>query len=131
MTTVSCIYWHPDLSNGMKDFTPRYVFTSVEIIRLLEQIVIASFDTKEKNRVRRNLENCGPVCIRKDGDTKLLSNVILSYKHPKVVNISKEIKVFQWSQLNKCVKKVISMYNVNPPQSEDDNDAQQGENVNA
>ena len=115
----------------MKDFTPRYVFTSVEIIRLLEQIVIASFDTKEKNRVRRNLENCGPVCIRKDGDTRLLSNVILSYKHPKVVNISKEIKVFQWSQLNKCVKKVISMYNVNPPQPEDGNDAQQGENVDA
>jgi len=84
MTTVYCIYWHPVLPNGMKDFTPRYVFTSVKIIRLLEQLVLTPFDTKEKEESGSNPPNtrriacmrqmCNAKCKMDDAKSKTWGN---------------------------------------------------------
>ena len=112
MTTVSCIYWNPAFHGDNHKLKEQYVFTSVEVIRLLEMITTQRFQTPEKNRIRRNVENYRPKCIKKEGDTALFWNMLTRYLNPKVVNIAKDVKVFLWKDLCKSVKKVLRNYNV-------------------
>src|SRR3569833_3295969 len=55
---ISCIYW---AEKG------ECFVTSVDTIRLLEQLVVAParFSVEEKNRIRRNLEGFTPLAVSK------------------------------------------------------------------
>ena len=124
LITISCVYCIPqDLSGnttGKKkpnDSADRYpeilgkcIFTSVDIIILLERIVDASFDVQEKNRIRRNLEGYHPVTIKKEGDTLPFFNQLMSYQDPKTRNIEKDIKVFKWEYISKAMKTIFTKY---------------------
>ena len=59
MITISCIYWtHGPAHELNHEFTGKYVFTSVDLILLLEKLTRdhdqVLFSVKEKNRIRRN-----------------------------------------------------------------------------
>lgn len=71
-TTAEEYKKNPDLtiiSLLFRPLTGTYVFTSVDIIFLLERTFlehkISTFGTEEKNRIRRNLQGLHPVTIRK------------------------------------------------------------------
>jgi len=72
--------------------------------------VDASFDVQEKNRIRRNLEGYHPVTIKKEGDTFLFFNQLMSYHEPKTRNIEKDIKVFKWEYISKAMKTIFTKY---------------------
>ena len=88
----------------------KCIFTSVDIIILLERIVDTSFDVQEKNRIRRNLEGYHPVTIKKEGDTLPFFNQLMSYQEPKTRNIEKDIKVFKWEYITKAMKTIFTKY---------------------
>ena len=111
MITISCIRWipSPPHESGHK-LMGECVFTSVDIIVLLEKLVGYSFDVQEKNRIRRNLEGYKPVTVGKEGKTRQFFNQVMLYAQPKARNIEKDIKVFLWRDLAKALKKVVQKY---------------------
>ena len=108
MITISCIRWIPSPPNEIRHkLSGQCVFTSVDIILLLEKLVGYTFDVQEKNRIRRNLEGYKPETVRKEGTTRQFFNQVMMYAQPKTRNIEKDIKVFLWKDLQKALKKVV------------------------
>jgi len=113
MITISCIRWEPNHKLPDKERHPwenQCVFTSVDIIKLLELIVEVDFDVSEKNRIRRNLECLHPETVKKEGNTQSFFNQAMTYSQPKVRNIEKDIKVFLWKDISRACKKIIGKY---------------------
>ena len=111
MITISCIHWIPSPPHEIGHrLMGECVFTSVDIILLLEKLVGYSFDVQEKNRIRRNLEGYKPETVRKEGTTRQFFNQVMLYAQPKTRNIEKDIKVFLWKDLAKALKKVVQKY---------------------
>jgi hypothetical protein len=109
--TISCIYWIPSECEGeMPTYMGRCVFTSVDVIALLAKIAGRAFPIMEKNRIRRNLEGCGPQTVKKEGDTMVFFNQLMRYEHPKTRNIEKDIKVFKWENVGKAMRTIFQRY---------------------
>ncbi|KAH8921635.1 hypothetical protein BT69DRAFT_1264281, partial [Atractiella rhizophila] len=99
---VSCIYY---------DATNKCYITSVEILLLLEYLTNGTFNIEEKNRIRRNLEGFKPLTVSKTkGKTADLYRRIMAYPEPRPRNIDKDIKVFQWDDLELALGKVMRKY---------------------
>lgn len=99
---VSCILWE----ERRKCFV-----TSVDTIYLLESLVAVRFTVEEKNRIRRNLEALHPLTVSKaKADTESFFRVIMSFPNPKPRNIEKDVKVFEWGQLEDALRKIIGKY---------------------
>lgn len=99
---VSCILWE----ERRKCFV-----TSVDTIYLLESLVAVRFTVEEKNRIRRNLEALHPLTVSKaKADTENFFRVIMSFPNPKPRNIEKDVKVFEWGQLEDALRKIIGKY---------------------
>jgi hypothetical protein len=114
MMTISCIRWvHNAPGEIQHKFAGQCIFTSVDIISLLERLVDHKFSVQEKNRIRRNLEGYKPETVRKEGTTGSFFNQVMSYVSPKTRNIEKDIKVFLWSDITKALRKIIQKYHVN------------------
>lgn len=114
MITISCIRWIPNLPHELQHkYARKCVFTSVDIILLLERVVGKSFTVQEKNRIRRNLEGFHPETVKKEGITNRFFNQVMSYAHPKTRNIEKDIKVFLWSDITRALRKVFQKYHAN------------------
>ena len=111
MTTISCIYWHPNPPGEIQHkYSGKCVFTSVDIIMLIESFVDYAFAVQEKNRIRRNLEGFKPQTVKKEGDTMRFFTQVMGYSQPKCRNIEKDIKVFLWSDITKALRKIIHKY---------------------
>jgi hypothetical protein len=97
--------------------TGRCVFTSVDIICLLESIEGRTFGVMEKNRIRRNVEVFHPVTIAgvrarptsaTKGDlTSTLFQRVIDFPNPRPRNMEKDIKVFDWLCLRQAVEKIM------------------------
>lgn len=99
---VSCILWE---ERG------KFFVTSVDTIYLLESLVAVRFTVEEKNRIRRNLEALHPLTVSKaKADTENFFRVIMSFPNPKPRNIEKDVKVFEWGQLEDALRKIIGKY---------------------
>lgn len=97
---VSCIAWEGE----------HYV-TSVDVIKILEEMLNKSFTVQSKNRVRRNLEGFKPITASKHKpETVSLFKLIMGFNHPRPRNIEKDIKVFYWRTLPVALNKVIDKY---------------------
>jgi hypothetical protein len=109
--TISCIYWNPyECEQEIPAYMGRCVFTSVDVIALLAKISGRAFPIMEKNRIRRNLEGCGPQTVKKEGDTMVFFNQLMRYEHPKTRNIEKDIKVFKWENVGKAMRTIFQRY---------------------
>ena len=101
-SVISCIY---DEEND------TYVFTSVDIIFLLEFLTGNAFSVPEKNRTRRNLEGLGPTTVSKNKPYVCkLYLCIMAMHSPMPRHIEKDIKVFPWIQLVLALAKILSKY---------------------
>ena len=101
---ISCIYWEE---------RDEYYVTSVDTILLLETLVDfqPKFETEEKNRIRRNLETYKPETLSKgDDDSESFFRLVMDFSNPQARNITKDLKVFQWTMLEQALKKIISKY---------------------
>ncbi|KAL9583755.1 MAG: hypothetical protein Q9212_002518 [Teloschistes hypoglaucus] len=83
--------------------------TSVDTINLIEKIVDDEFSTPEKNRVRRNIEGFGPETVSKPKDENFFK-LIMRFEDPKPRNIAKDIKAFNWRNLDQAITKVVGKY---------------------
>ena len=111
MTTISCIRWIPSPPGEIQHkYAGKCVFTSVDIILLIEKLVGYGFQVQEKNRIRRNLEGFHPETVRKEGTTHRFFNQVMSYAQPKTRNIEKDIKVFLWSDITRSLRKIVQKY---------------------
>jgi hypothetical protein len=111
MTTISCIRWIPSPPGEIQHkYAGKCVFTSVDIILLIEKLVGYGFQVQEKNRIRRNLEGFHPETVKKEGTTHRFFNQVMSYAQPKTRNIEKDIKVFLWSDITKSLRKIVQKY---------------------
>ena len=111
MITISCIRWAPPPANEPPHrLAGKCVFTSVDIIMLMEKLVDFQFLVQEKNRIRRNLEGFRPETVKKDGNTQRFFNQVMNYVQPKTRNIEKDIKVFMWSDVGRALKKIVAKY---------------------
>lgn len=114
MMTISCIRWvHNPPGEIQHKFAGHCIFTSVDIITLLERLVEHKFTVQEKNRIRRNLEGYKPETVRKEGSTGYFFNQVMTYVSPKTRNIEKDIKVFLWSDITKALRKIVQKYHFN------------------
>ena len=101
---ISCIYWEE---------RDEYYVTSVDTIFLLETLVDVQtkFKPEEKNRIRRNLATYRPETLSKGSDdTESFFRLVMDFSNPQARNITKDLKVFQWTMLEQALKKVISKY---------------------
>lgn len=102
---ISCLYWEKE---------NNYYLTSVDTICLLELVLDkTSFETEEKNRIRRNLQSCEPCTISKDKDEpgyEDFFDLIMAFTNPKPTKIKKSVKVFRWDKLEECLNKILSKY---------------------
>lgn len=103
---VSCIWW-----NGKQN---AFV-TSVDTLNLLEYLVNVRFTTKEKNRVRRNLEGLRPLTVSKStfenrSNEDNFFRLVMGFPKPRPRNIEKDVKVFPWKDLSIALKKIIGKY---------------------
>ena len=100
---ISCIYCEKE---------DKCYITSVDTIFLLELLVdYREFHTNEKNRVRRNLESFDPETVSKSKPEKeSLFELIMGFSDPKPSKIKKDVKVFDWSNLEQALNKVVSKY---------------------
>jgi hypothetical protein len=113
MLTISCIYWAPNPQGEIQHkLAGECIFTSVDIIILLEKLVAHTFTVKEKNRIRRNLEGYKPETVKKNGTTNQFFNQLMAYTSPRTRNIEKDIKVFLWDNITKALKKIVQKYQV-------------------
>jgi hypothetical protein len=111
MISISCIRWAPSPPNEIQHkLAGRCVFTSVDIIMLMERLVEYTFLVQEKNRIRRNLEGFKPETVKKEGNTQRFFNQVMNYNQPKTRNIEKDIKVFAWSDIGRALKKIMAKY---------------------
>lgn len=111
MLTLSCIHWPLNPPNEKKgEYSGKLVFTSVDIIALVEKLVKIRFNIQEKNRIRRNIEAYKPVTVKKDGATLKFFNQIMRYENPRPRSIEKDIKVFLWEDVTKALKKIMHQY---------------------
>ena len=106
-TRISCIHW--------KERKGQSYITSVETIVLLELLLGAGFyhdhKNKEKNRIRRNVQNFKPETVEKEKDEYVgFHKMIMDFTEPKPRSINKPIKVFRWETLGQCLKKVVSKH---------------------
>ncbi|KAL9581677.1 MAG: hypothetical protein Q9203_005802, partial [Teloschistes exilis] len=83
--------------------------TSVDTINLIEKIVDDEFSTPEKNRLRRNIEGFGPETVSKPKDENFFK-LIMRFEDPKPRNIAKDIKAFNWRNLEQAITKVVGKY---------------------
>jgi hypothetical protein len=112
--SISCIRWAPSPPGEIQHrLAGQCLFTSVDIILLLEKLIGNAFTLQEKNRIRRNLEGYRPETIKKEGSTGLFFQQVMAYSEPKTHNIIKDIKVFLWSDLPKALRKVVQKYSLN------------------
>lgn len=98
---ISCIRYGRE--NG------EFWTTSVDTINLIEKIVDDEFSTPEKNRVRRNIEGFGPETVSKPKDENFFK-LIMRFEDPKPRNIAKDIKAFNWRNLDQAITKVVGKY---------------------
>jgi len=114
MITISCIFANPNPEGEIQhDVAGKCIFTSVDIIVLMERLVRQRFDVQEKNRIRRNLEGFNPYTVKKEGPTTRLFAQLMGYNQPMCRKIEKDIKVFLWPYITKAIKKILQMYKVN------------------
>jgi hypothetical protein len=114
MLTISCVYFAPSPPEELQhNLAGQCVFTSVDIIVLMERVTNFAFNVQEKNRIRRNLEGFRPQTIKKEGTTFRFFNQLMGYTQPKTRNIEKDIKVFLWSDITKALKKIVQKYRPN------------------
>lgn len=101
-SVISCIY-HEE--------TDTCVFTSVDIIFLLEWLTGSWFPVEEKNRIRRNLQGFGPKTVSKHkAGMGGFFQVIMEFTEPRPRNIEKDLKVFPWDLLPQALDKILSKY---------------------
>ena len=101
-SVISCIY---DEEND------THVFTSVDIIFLLERLAGTAFPVDEKNRIRRNLEGFSPTTVSKNKpNVYRLFLIIMAMIAPMPRHIEKDIKVFLWIQLQQALAKILAKY---------------------
>jgi len=101
-SVISCIY-HEE--------TDTHVFTSVDVIFLLECLTGNLFPVDEKNRCRRNLEGLGPETVSKNKPRMSpFFQRIMAMTRPMPRNIEKDIKVFPWDLLPQALVKILSKY---------------------
>ncbi|KAG9258788.1 uncharacterized protein F5Z01DRAFT_3861 [Emericellopsis atlantica] len=105
---ISCIYW----AEKKECFV-----TSVDTIYLLEQLLTGpkKFSVEEKNRIRRNLEGYAPHTVSKGkAESQEFFKLIMAFGNPKPRNIEKDVKVFNWKNLEASLKKIIGKYSARP-----------------
>jgi hypothetical protein len=95
---MSCIYWEEE---------DKCVFTSTDLINLLEVLIGQKISAKEKDRVRRNMESSKPKNVSKKSR---LFSVIMDFPDPKPRMIKKDIKVFDWEDLSSSLHRVVGKY---------------------
>ncbi|KAK4643944.1 hypothetical protein QC761_300400 [Podospora bellae-mahoneyi] len=106
---VSCIWWEE---------RQACFVTSVDTISLLEQLLYAphKFPVDEKNRIRRNLEGYRPMTVSKSKhESEAFFGIIMGFGAPKPRNIEKDVKVFQWKDLDAALHKIFSKYSASTP----------------
>jgi hypothetical protein len=111
MITISAIRWKPTPGVANQNrFSDTVVFTSVDLIILMEKIMDYPFSVQEKNKIRRNLETFRPETVKKNGTTLYFFHQLMNYINPKVRNIEKDIKVYPWADVTRAIKKVSQKY---------------------
>lgn len=104
---ISCLYWKE------KD---KCYLTSVDTIFLLELVLDkTSFETDEKNRIRRNLQSFNPLTVSRDNPQdepgcEEFFDLIMEFTNPKPTKIKKSVKVFQWDRLEEGLNKILGKY---------------------
>ncbi|KAF6514220.1 hypothetical protein HZS61_006476 [Fusarium oxysporum f. sp. conglutinans] len=103
---ISCIWW--------AEKGECYV-TSVDIIRLLEQLIVPSncFSVKEKNLIHCELEKLHPQIVHKTKpDTQEFFKIIMGFSDPKALSTGEDVKVFPWENLDSALENIIRSYMV-------------------
>ncbi|KAL8692668.1 MAG: hypothetical protein Q9224_003911 [Gallowayella concinna] len=102
---TSCIWWEEEQD---------YYATSVDVIKICEQLVGGKLEIQEKNCIRRNISNIDkvdPTSIYKDDPkTGAFFSLVMGYTDPKPKNIQKTIKVFPWRIIAPALEKLVSKY---------------------
>ena len=115
---ISCIYW--------EEGDECYI-TSVDTIYLLALMFGITLgdskeETAEKNRIRRNLQTYKPATVSKSGVSRSgppkswvskspsFFELVMSFPDPKPSKIKKDVKVFEWSELEQALNKIVSKY---------------------
>lgn len=104
---ISCLCWEEK---------HMCYLTSVDTILLLELVLDkTSFETDEKNRIRRNLQSLDPLTVSKDNPKnepgcEEFFDLIMEFTNPKPWKIKKSVKVFQWDKLEEGLNKILSKY---------------------
>ncbi|KAI3567854.1 hypothetical protein IWW34DRAFT_796817 [Fusarium oxysporum f. sp. albedinis] len=93
---ISCIWW--------AEKGECYV-TSVDIIRLLEQLIVPSncFSVKEKNLIHFH---------KTKPDTQEFFKIIMGFSDPKALSTGEDVKVFPWENLDSALENIIRSYMV-------------------
>ncbi|KAH7228596.1 uncharacterized protein BKA55DRAFT_599093 [Fusarium redolens] len=108
---ISCIWW--------AEKGECYV-TSVDIIHLLEQLIVAPscFRVEEKNRIH---------FYKTKPDTQKFFKIIMGFPDPKPLSIGEDVKVFPWENLDSALEKIIRSYTVLSSLTAPDPDAGSGQ----
>ncbi|KAF5229503.1 hypothetical protein FANTH_14179 [Fusarium anthophilum] len=103
---ISCIWW---------DERGECYVTSVDIIRLLEQLFVPSncFSAKEKALIHRELDKLHPQIVYKTKpDTQEFFKTIMGFPDPKPFSLGEDVKVFQCENLDSALENIIRSYTV-------------------
>ena len=96
---ISCIWW---------DSKQEFLVTSTDVILLLEFLAALQFTVREKDRIRRDLEEFNPLTVSKGKiDSKDLFKLIMGFPDPKPRYVEKGIKVFSWKILPHALTKIL------------------------
>ncbi|CEG76872.1 hypothetical protein RMATCC62417_11706 [Rhizopus microsporus] len=97
---ISCIHW-PQHEN--------YFVTSFDLITIFKKLLDKEFEKPIINRMRRHLECLKPITVYPDRiETRDFFDKVVSYTLPKSASISKEFKVYPWSEIQVALIKLAS-----------------------
>lgn len=113
---ISCIWWEE---------RAECFLTSVDTLRLCSLVAGNDFDTKEHNRIRRNVSNMHPITIDKLREGKeeeeeeemedvfeieKFFELVMGFNNPRPRQINKRLKVFPWRLLGSMLMKIMGKY---------------------
>ena len=96
---VSCVFW--------QEKGECYI-TSVDALLLSEILLGVRFHGKDKNRIRRRMDEFRPVTVSKTKpECEAFFKLLIGYSDPTPMKIKKDTKVFSWHSLGGMVQKLI------------------------
>ncbi|KAF8319314.1 hypothetical protein DL93DRAFT_2053649, partial [Clavulina sp. PMI_390] len=84
--------------------------TSVDIIKTMELLInppTKRMTIEEKNRARRNIDTLRPTTLKKGNESL---HWMWELRSPRPFTISKEVKIFKWSNLEPALTKIMKKY---------------------